>query len=94
MSKSHSQPKNTKPNQTGPTQTTTTKLPSTTVSGVPAVIQVDQTPLSSSADGDYSLYVKVGVPVLAVVLVILTASGCIVGATSFAMYRHEQNDKK
>ena len=90
--KSHSQPDKTKPSRINPTVTTTAK-PTSAPSPVPAEAQASKSSSSSSSDTDYSLYMKVGVPVLSIVLVILTASGCIVGAASCVMF-HGQNDKK
>ena len=87
--KSHSQPDKSR---IKPTVTTTAK-PTSAPSPTPAEAQAFKSSSSSSSDTDYSLYMKVGVPVLSIVLLILTASGCIVGAASCVMF-HGQNDKK
>ena len=84
----HSQPQPTTTDKTVPqTAIQSSLVPPPT----PAAVVQGISDSSSSSDGGYSLYVVVGVPVLSIVLLILTASGCIVTATSFILF---QEDKK
>ena len=90
-SKSHLQVVTTKIDQTMPKQATATSY-STPLPPTPALAQAAPSSNSPSTDSDYSLYVKVGVPVLSIVMFILVVSGCIVAISSCFLI-HGQREK-
>jgi hypothetical protein len=78
--------------QTEPiTTTTTTATTAPSPSSTLAASAQGELAGSQPSSSDYSLYVKVGVPVLSIVMLILSLSGCIVAASSCVLV---QNDKK
>jgi hypothetical protein len=72
-----------------PTRTTSvTKHPSLSPTALAQDFEEQDT--QSSSDNDYSIYLKVGVPVLSIVLLILAVSGCLVVASSCIFFQSER----